>query len=302
MATIYGRSEFGYFTNGNFETGTNTNFTFGTINSSSAYEGNFCLERTGGAGAGYISPQQFQIEVDVSASYQMIAYARTLQTGGTSGTDLAGGHIGFSCYDQFNQFIDLRHCGGLGNTYLTRPLVAGDSHVYIESFSGWMASGSTNFFRHIMLYPPTHPYYSIPHQYTRIGLGDFDLYYGEVTTLSGEIQLQLVNSAGTPITMPNIGYALPSGSAVSNGVAGGTYNYALSNPDYPTTWTRYATPPFTGANRNSTFPFRFGTKYIRFLVLQNHNRRLDAVQNHVWALDNVFFGKVQGGKDYRNSL
>jgi hypothetical protein len=301
MGTTYGRQEFGYFVNGNFEKGTNENFTFGTINSTDARTGKFCLQVTGGAGnVGGTSSNL--IEVDVSASYQMIAYARTLQTGGTSGTDLAGGHIGFTCYDQFYQFIDLRHCGGVGNTYLTRPLVTGDTHVYIQSFDGWNASGSLFYFRHIMLYPPTHPYYSVPHQYTRIGFGDADLYYGEVTPLSGEHRLQLVNADGVPITMPNIGYALPSGSAVSNGVAGGTYNYALGAPDYPTTWTRYATPIFTGASRNSEYPFRFGTKYIQFMILQNYNRRLDAVQNHVWALDSIFFGKCINNKDYRDSL
>ena len=33
--------------------------------------------------------------------------------------------------------------------------------------------------------------------------------------------------------MPNIGYATPAGTPISRGVAGGTYNYALGNPNYP---------------------------------------------------------------------
>jgi hypothetical protein len=300
MAMIYGRNEFGYIVNGDFSSGTNQNFTFGTINSTDAYSGKFCLERIGGGGSTYISP--IRLEVDPTKTYQMIMYARTLELGGTGGTNLAGGHLGFSCYDRLNRFIDLRHCGGIGNTYLTRPLVAGDTDVYIESFSGWAASGSTNFFRHIMLYPPTHPDYSTPHAYTRYGLGDVDLYYGQVEQLSGEVRLQLVNSVGTPITFPSMPYPTPAGTPVSNGQAGGTFNYALGAPDYPTSWTIYATPPFTGESRNSAYPFRFGTKFISFMVLLNYNKRTDAVQTHKWAIDNVFFGQCLGGRDYRDSL
>jgi hypothetical protein len=301
MATVYGRAEFGYFSNGNFETGTNQNFTFGNINSSSAYSKNFCLERTGGGGGTYISPQR--IEVDVSQSYQMIMYARTLQRGGTSGTDLAGGHLGFACYDKNDVFIDLRSCGGVGNTYLTRDLVAGDSYAYIASTGSWNRS-ETSAFRNLLVYPPTHPDYSAPHQLTRIGFGDYNIFYSASIQQmpEGDYRLHLVNSVNVPTVFPSIGYATPSGSAVSNGQSGGTYSYALGAPNYPETWTRYDTPVFTGANRNSAYPFRFGTKYIRFMCLLNYNRRLDAVQNHVWAIDNVFFGKVLGGKDYRNSL
>jgi hypothetical protein len=35
------------------------------------------------------------------------------------------------------------------------------------------------------------------------------------------------------MVMPNIGYATPAGTPISRGVAGGTYNYALGNPNYP---------------------------------------------------------------------
>ena len=90
----------------------------------------------------------------------------------------------------------------------------------------------------------------------------------------------------------------PIDTYLSNGRAGGTYNYALGNPTYPTTWTRYSTSIFTGASRNSGTPFRFGTKYIRFLVLRNFNRASESPQNHVWGLSKFFFGRVESGRDY----
>jgi hypothetical protein len=155
-----------------------------------------------------------------------------------------------------------------------------------------------------MLYPATHPDYSTAYQYTRIGYGSFDVYYSASITQmpEGDYRLEIVNSTNVPTTFPNIGYATPAGTPVSNGQAGGTYNYALSNPTYPETWTRYTTAPFTGENRNSTTPFRYGTKFIRFMVLMNYNFRTESPQDHIWALDNIFFGICQIGKDYRNML
>jgi hypothetical protein len=301
MGTTYGRKEFGYFTNGNFQQDTNANYTWGTINSSSAYQGQYCIQRVGGAGASSFSTEY--IPVDTSQTYQMIAYARTLQRGSQS-SSLAGGHLGFACYDKNKLFIDVQNCGDRGNTTLSRDLTAGDSYVYITSNAGW-STVSTVTFRTILLYPATHPDYSTPYKYTRIGYGDYNLYYNSASiTLmpEGDYRLELVNSSNVATTFPNIGYSTPAGTPVSNGQAGGTYNYALSNPNYPETWTRYTSAPFTGENRNSEVPFRYGTKFVRFMVLMNYNFRTESPQDHVWALDNIFFGICQNGKDYRNML
>jgi len=300
MATIYGKNEFGYFTNGKFETGTNVNFTFGAVSASDAYNGQYCLQRVGGGGASAFSTEY--IPVDTSQSYQMSAYVRTLQTGSQNGS-LAGGHIGFACYDKNKTFIDIIQCGGIGNTTLSRDLNAGDSYVYISSSAGWSTNEST-LYRYVLIYPPTHPDYSVPHQYTRIGYLNPTIIYSSSIQLMGEgdYRLTLVNASNVPVTMSNIGYTTPAGTPVSNGQAGGSYNYALGFPNFPLTWTRYATPPFTGESRNSTYPFRWATKFIRFLILMNYNFRLETPQDHIWALDNIFWGICLHGKDYRGGL
>ena len=304
MSTVGGRNNFGLFRNGDFREGTNSNFTWGLFNNTDQFSGKGCIEFTGGSGGGAES-NEF-IEVDTTQTYQMIVYARTLQRGSQT-NNLAGGHLGFACYDSSFRFIDLRHCGGVGNTTLSRNLNPGDTHAYFNSASGWVTgvdvTGTRAVFRHVIIFPSTHPEYNKPHQYSRIGLGDFNIYYKSmIQTAQGDWEVKLANSSGGDIVMPNIGYSTPSGTPVSRGVAGGTFNYALGSPNYPETWTRYATAPFTGENRNSGVPFRFATKYIRFLVLRNHNRRSDSPQDHKWALDNIFFGIIKDGKDYRNNL
>jgi len=301
MATTYGRSEFGYFPNGNFTVNSNASYTWGTINSSSAYQGQYCIQRVGGGGATGFGTEY--IPIDTTQTYQMITYARTLQRG-SQNNSLAGGHLGFACYDKNKTFIDLRSQGDIGNTTLSRNLASGDSYAYITSNTGWSLNSNISF-RHILLYPATHPDYSTAYQYTRIGYGSYDIYYNSssITQMpEGDYRLELVNSSNVATTFPNIGYATPAGTPVSNGQTGGTYNYALSNPTYPETWTRYTTAPFTGENRNSATPFRYGTKFIRFMVLLNYNFRTESPQDHIWALDNIFFGICQNGKDYRNML
>ena len=64
----------------------------------------------------------------------------------------------------------------------------------------------------------------------------------------------------------------------------------------------YSTGPFTGESRDASTPFRYGTKYIKFMVLQNFNGASQVPQDHIWALDKIFFGKVIGNVDYRNIL
>ncbi len=166
------------------------NFTFGTINSSSAYRGNYCIQAVGGGGASGFSKEY--IEIDPSASYQMICYARTLKRG-TQTNSLAGGHIGFSCVDASKRDINPATQGGWGNTYLTRPLNAGDSYAYIQSPNGWY-SASIYYFQYFLVYPPTHPEFSTPHWYSRIGYGDYNIYYSSSIQAmpEGDYRVQIV--------------------------------------------------------------------------------------------------------------
>jgi len=286
MSCFAGRRTTGLFDNGCFQEQSNKNFTRynhsteGLSNSSSAGVVSYNSYGTGMLGSQFI-------EVDTTKTYQFSTSVRTIER--SYNNRLGSGHLGFACYDKFFRFIDLRHCGGIGNTTLSRPLNAGDSFVYVNSISGWSTSTSS-IFRHLLIFPATHPDYSTPHYYTRIGLGDFNICHANTFTLTaqGDYEVAIQNTSNVNITMPNIGYATPTGTPISVGVAGGTYNYALGAPQYPETWTTYTTPPFTGENRNSGFPFRQATKYIQFLNLENHNFNSERDGNSArYLVDNI---------------
>lgn len=282
IAKLY---NYGLFLNGDFSN-SNYNFSWGAVNTTNQYSGTACLQITGGNGAS--AESDYFLPVNTSETYQMSAYVRTLQKSAGGTGNLAGGHIGFSCYDKNYQFIALEQCGGNANTYLTRALNVGDTYAYVSNVnSGQWYSVGTYYFNLILIYPPTHPDYSTPHQLSRIAV-----YYNEITDIGGgEIRLRLANSSLVTTSFPNIGYATPVNTPISNGVAGGSYNYALDAPDYPLTWTKLSTPPFTGENRNSTYPFRWGTKYIKFLILRNYNHQSD--NDTIWLLDNIYFSNTK---------
>lgn len=313
MSVFGGPDNFGLFYNGDFRNGNNDNFTFGTFNNTEQLSGEGCIVITGGGG-GSSQSSQF-IEVDTSKTYQMILYAKTIQRG-SQNNSLAGGHIGFATYDSSFRHIQLRMCGGLGNTTLSRDLNVGDSHMYITDdinivtnigHNGWVVGDDVtsyfNYGRYCLIFPQTHPEFNKPHEYTRIGTGDYNICYRSmIQTVQGDWELKLCNTSDVDMNMPNIGYSTPVGTPISRGCSGANYCYALSNPNYPEVWTRYTSAPFTGESRSASVPFRFATKYIKFLVLRNYNQRNETPQDHIWALDNIFFGRVEDSKDYRNNL
>ena len=310
MSQIYGNPDLGLF-KGGFRDGTRGYYTFGTYNEEglSFQKGHRkgSIRMTGGNGSGF-RPSGAYVPVDTSKTYQMLCYAKTRAVG-TSG-NVAGGHIGFSCYDKNKSFIDLRNCGGVGNTTLSRAASPGDSVIYLTSNSGWYTgSDVTNYrayYRVLIFYPPSHPDYSTAHEYSRFRSRT---YYRLEQTSEGDYACYIDGNTGSQTnygssaasTLPDYGYSLPAGTPISRGVAGGTYNYALGAPNYPlNTWTRFATAPFTGENRNSGTPFRYGTKFIRFLILRNYNRRSESTQDHEWSLANILFTECHGGRDYRD--
>lgn len=282
-----------FFTNGNFQFltsgGALQNFTSGTVNSTTKLPGyNYSLQMSQTQYATYTSDNF--VEVDTTKTYNMIVKNRTLTKGGSGNDVLSGGHTGFACFDSVGNFIDLRNCGGVSNTTLTRNLVAGDSYVYVSNTNNqWYPANSEYYFRHFCLYPAKHPTYNKPWEYTRIGYGDYNIFYNEITDIGGgELRLRFADASGNWTTFPNIGYDTPAGTPVMNGVAGGTYNYVF----YPTTgtfgdWSTYESGPFTGENRNSGVPFRYATKYILFLHLINY-----AVPGGTSPLPIMLFGDV----------
>jgi hypothetical protein len=280
MGVVYNRKQFGLFDNGDFELGTNAGFPNMSVVEGDVYSGRYC---------GQINHNnQWQgtqfIPVDTSKFYHFSVRAKTI-TRSLPNNYLGAFYCGFACYDQFFQFIDLRNCGGVGNTTLSRPLNPGDQYAYITSSSGW-STAAEFFFRYLMINPATHPYYSDPHIYSRIGFGDFDICYNPtITNMGSDFRLTLQNSSNTPITMPDTGYAMPAGTPVFNGVAGGTYNYVFVTT-IPETWAQYNSGIFTGENRNSSLPFRFKTKYIKYLELSNLQYTSETTKG-VYRVDNI---------------
>ena len=283
MAIGFGRKQFGLFQNYNFEDGTDRGWTVG---SRSIYIG----ESNDDVPTNKYSLRTFSrwssaawsadsLEVDTSKlhtlSYRVKGHKMSTNANGDN-VRHPRHYLGFTCYDSSGRFIDLRNCGGVGNTYLSRDLVAGDTHAYVQSSSGWPTgantTGTTYYFRNFLLYPASHPEYFQAHRYTRIGYGDYNIYVKSAVQMpEGDWQMKLSNSSNGDITMPNIGYATPTGTPVARGVAGGTYNYSFGYRQYTVNgnWTTLVTT-FSGENRNSGTPFRYNTKYIRAMILHNY--------------------------------
>jgi len=297
---IDGIINYGFYLNGLLNLNNNTNFTWGTYQATLGPNNGPYLQVTGGNGSSGFSSDF--VEIDTSYSYQAILYVKTFDR--DSAGELAGGHLGFSCYDKNYSFIDLRNCGGLGDTTLSRDLEVGADKAYITSNSGWY-DGTTNYFKNFIFFPTASGDYGIAHEYTRLGYGDYNIYFqdgGPTLTEQGDYEIELQDYYDSNITMPDMGFGtLPAGTPVSNGRAGGTYSYAFSNPNYPETWTQKVTSVFTGESRNSSTPFRYATKYIKFMVLRNYNQRTGP-NDCVWGISNIFLGRITGNKTYENII
>ena len=291
MATRGGPTNFGLYSDGGLTAGNNTYFNLGTFETGGGPKpGDNHIRVTGGGGSTWQHSEY--IPVDITKTYRAAVYMRTISVG--SSGNLAGGHIGFACYDENKSFIDLRYLKGIGDTQLTRAASPGDTTIYVADASGWY-NGSTGYFRGLMLFGGQYPY---SEGYTRYSVTSNGYNQNGMTNLgNGEWSVTLPNGLGTySDVLVNGSY--PIGTYLSNGRAGGTYNYAFGAPNYPLTWTKYDTGNFTGANRNSSTPFRYGTKFIRFMILRNYNRRSESPQDHVWGMSRIFLGEVTDGRVY----
>lgn len=306
MAAFTGRLKMGLYENGKAQTGTDYEFTTYNYTNADSMSGDGCFAQDYNTYGGTMLSDVF-IPVDTSKYYIHSVSMKTYQTSynGRNGS----GHIGFGCYDKNYNFIDLRNCGDVGNTTLSRAASPGDSTIYLTSSSGWYTGTNvtnyTYYFRQILFFPASHPDYSTPWKYTRFN----GMYYSAMTqTAQGDWAMTLQNNGGV---LPDYGYALPAGTPVSRGVAGGTYNYCHGSPNYPTSWTTYTTSPFTGENRNSSTPFRYGTKYIKYLNLRNYNYRSEQAGDSArYYIDNVMLvqlpepnkDEVAAGRAYNTTV
>jgi len=304
---IYNRRTYGLFENGCFQLGYVKNFSVFTTYTAESYSGNACAGVLSNVYGATALGDEY-VEIDTSKTYQLGVAVKTIQLNylGHPGS----GHLGFACYDSKKRFIDRRNCGGRGNTYLSRDANPGDSFIYVQSSSDWIVgdvatvTAQKYYFRHVIFFPATHPEYNIPHYYTRIGFGDFNIYYKSMTqTTNGDWQLELCDYQNNSITLPDIGYPLPAGTPVSRGVAGGTYNYVLGNPDYPEEWTFFISGAITGEHGYLDNKFKYATKYIRFLNLRNYNYRTETAGDSArYLLDNILLLECPDGKLYDKSV
>lgn len=283
------------FTNGDFEKGDTTNFSGSlTIDTDDPQSGTYYAKQTF-----YGSWQSSQyVPVDVNKEYQLSVWMKSIARG--SDDSVSRSYLGFACYDEDFNFIDLRDNGDIGNTTLSRELNVGDEYAYFTDSAGWYTgtfeevAANRGYFRHIIFFPPTHPKYGQPWRYSQLS----DVCYEEMIQMpEGDWRVKLANYTGgsmlvsSPRTMPNYGYPLPAGTPVSRGIAGGTYNYALGAPYASESgWYNHKTSSFTGESRNSGTPFRYGTKYIRFLILGNYWSSSSSINpKPIFGLDNIAF-------------
>lgn len=286
MAGLIGPSEMGEFPNFSFEGGNVSGWNGSvSIYQGDSYDGigknQYSMQSTGYFQYGAWNngtrrvPTTAYIPVDPSKTYTLSYRVKCIQNASTG--NAPAHYLGFATFDQFFNFIDLRNCGGIGNTTLTRPLNVGDAYAYIAAPSGYYVgadvTGNPYYFRHLCLYPPTHPYYSTPWYYTRVGLGEYDLYYRacEPTGNGTEHRLTLCDASNNPINYGYSAYPTPAGTPCHAGYAGGTYNYTFGYRSYNISegWVTQ-TATFTGESRNSGQPFRQGTRYITSMILHNY--------------------------------
>lgn len=288
MSAVAGRRDFGLYTNGQAELESNENFSNYSYYTSDSYSGSSCFAVDYNVYGSTTLGSEY-IPVDTSKYYQHSVTVKGIANNYLGNPP--GGHLGFACYDENFTFIDLRNCKGLGDTTLTRAATPGDTSIYVASASGWSTS-TTNSQRGMMLFGGDYPYSAGYSRYTVTS--NFYATTGLTDIGGGEWRIDLV---GTLPTWTNalVGGVYPIGTYVANGRAGGTYSYCHSNPNHPLAsgWITYTTPVFTGESRNSSYPFRYGTKYIRWMNLRNYNTRTqNAGDSPRYLIDNIMFAEV----------
>lgn len=292
MSVVYNRKDFGLYTNGHGQLGTNENFTDYTAYTAQSLSNGSCIAVTTNVyGASSIGGEF--VPVDTSKSYQHSVSAYGIANNYLGNPP--GGHLGFACYDEAFNFVDLRNCKDQGDTQLTRAATPGvDTVLYVDDASGWNTNENGVFRGLILFAGSTYTYAGGYSRYTV--LSDAYATTGIADIGGGEWTITLNDP------LPDFGDTdgsgdYPVGTWLANGVSGGTYNYAHGAPNHVVgTWATYTTSVFTGENRNSGLPFRYGTKYIQFLNLRNYNTRTEnGGDSPRYALDNIILVECPNG-------
>jgi prepilin-type N-terminal cleavage/methylation domain-containing protein len=246
--------------NGYGEKKDNTNFTNFTYDSTEKMNSVGSFSRTSSTIA-TITASNY-IPVDTSKSYIQSGYFKSNSTTATY-------YIGFASYDIDKQNISGDHVSFVSNsaTTLTQDLKPGDTVVYFNNLSGFQVDSSTPTNKLGLIfwnYKDSTNYQYPLETYSRYAYRDLYL-YSSVDKTNNTITLKAPWPSGYGTK--------PAGTAVSQINGSGNYNYSLIGGQTLTTnWQLKkvtisgVTSPWSGNSK-----FRYGTKYIRFLTLDNYN-------------------------------
>lgn len=308
MATRYNRRYYGLFDNGCGQDNNNDNFSSYSSFTGDPYSGEHCLAVDYNIyGTTTIGTQKVPVD-PANKQYRIGAMAKSIKPNYLG--NYGGGYMGFACYDKNNNFIDQRNTGQFGQTTLTRAANPGDSSIYVADASGWYTGSdwvSQRIFCNYVFFPATHPDYSTPYEYSRLGFGvGTTLYYdvlGPTDIGGGEWRIDILDVNRNAITLPDYGYALPAGTPIANTRAGGTYQYALGNPVVPTEWTSYKSSTMTGFGYGSGATFRYGTDSISWMNIRNYPIRSENSGDGAWyLLDNIILVETEIGATISDNI
>jgi hypothetical protein len=236
--------------NGYATTGDNSNFANSIYTTSSYVTASGSLSATGDHG---IDTSDF-IQIEPNKSYTLTGSLKSTGAGGNSLT-----YYGYATYDIDKQYIGPNMSSHMVNTEteLAQDLKPGDTIVYVNNASNWNKTADIYHSKYIGIYPyKDYPLYT----YTR------NLYAFNDS-----------NSTNNTITLssPYGGTLVKAGTKVANNYNNnGEYSYSAVCGSYiSSTWTKYTSVTSGYAiNYGGYDKFRYGTKYIKPLLLLNYSQ------------------------------
>jgi hypothetical protein len=210
------------------------------------------------------------IPVDTSKQYIQSGW---FKNNGTA----AAYYVGFACYDIDKQVISANNVMYVANTTttLTHDLRDGDTVVYLNDVSKFQVNSTTPTYRLGLIfwdYSDSTGYHYPIGTYSRKSWSDLYL-YTSVNTSDNTITLKTAWSNGTIL----------AGTSVSQSTSGGAYNYVLLANEQLTTDWQFKKATISGISTpwsDAGTSFRYGTKYIRFLSIDNYYNITDTTTWH----------------------
>ena len=244
--------------NGNGFMGNNTNFSRLTFDGSQTNNspGSFRNELNNG---GNIMPDEF-IPIDVKNRYKWSMDFKCLNSVGPMYSFIA-------CYDvDKNEIIssNVNYLAGT-KTKLTRDLVAGDTHMYVEDVSAWSTERAYYTVAYIWNYANSFGYIYPAETYTRNKV--------PLVASGAYLSSSAIDAENNTLTLEKAytGVTIPAGTELSQGFNGHSYDYGpLSGTIVPTEWKTYEKIFGSG-------DLKAGTAYIKMGFLWNYGSKADVI-------------------------